>query len=554
LKLWSGALLVGVALLTAAACGGDEEEGAGTTTPTTATAQKGGTLKVNLEGDTDYVDPALAYYQVSWQFEYATGVKLLNYPDKPAPEGSTLQPEGAVAMPTVSQDGKTYTFKVKPGFRFSPPSNAEVTARSYVRALERALNPKQQSPAASFVKDIVGAEAYLDGKADSISGVKVNGDQLAITLTQAAPDFIARIAMPFFMAIPENTPISSSGLKQVASAGPYYISKWSPKRELILKRNPNYTGDRTANVDEIRYTVGVNQKQGQLMIEKSQADYAADGLPPAAQGSLAQRFGPSSQAAKDGRQQYFVNPALTVNYLALNTSRPLFKDVKLRQAVNYAIDRIALLRQSGAFAGEPTDQYLPPTINGYQNEEIYPFQPDVAKAKELAGTGSHGTAMLYTCNSPPCPERAQIVQANLEEIGIDVQIKQFDRSIQFQKEGVRGEPFDIADEGWIADYPDPYDFLNILLDGTNIQETNNVNFAYFNAPQWNTKLQEAAVMTGDERFERYGRLDVELARDAAPWAAWSIANNRDFFSERVGCQVYQPTYGMSLASLCMRSM
>ena len=159
-RAWAGVLAVGVALLTAAACGGDgDDESAGTTTAPTTPApagQQGGTMKVNLEADTDYIDPALAYYQISWQFGYATGVKLLNYPDKPAPEGATLQPEGATGMPIVSEDGKTYTFTIKPGYKFSPPSNDEVTAQSYVRALERALNPKQQSPAASFVRDIAG--------------------------------------------------------------------------------------------------------------------------------------------------------------------------------------------------------------------------------------------------------------------------------------------------------------------------------------------------------------------------------------------------------------
>lgn len=550
-RVWGGLLVVGAALLVAAGCGGDEDESAGTTT-TAPAAQQGGTLRVNLEDDTDYIDPALAYYQISWQFEYATGVKLLNYPDRPAPEGATLRAEGATALPTISEDGKTYTFTIKPGFKFSPPSNEEVTAQSYVRAIERALSAKQQSPAASFVRDIRGAQEFLDGKAKTISGITVSGDKLTITLTDVAPDFLARIAMPFFMAVPANTPVTSAGLKQVSTAGPYYVSKWTPNRQLVLTKNPNYTGDRAGNFDQIVYSVGVNQQQGLLQIQKGEADYAGDGLPPASQSNLARQFGPGSDAAKDGKQQYFVNPQLRVDYLAMNTSRPLFKDPKLRQAVNFAIDRTAILRQSGAFAGRPTDQYLPPLILGYEETDIYPFSPDVDKAKELAGGGQNRTAVLYTCNSSPCPERAQIIQANLAAIGIDVQIKQFDRSIQFQKEGIRGEPFDLADEGWIADYPDPYDFLNILLDGNNIQQTSNVNFAYFDDPAWNQRLQEAARLSGDERFERYGELDVELARDAAPWAAWSIANNRDFFAERVGCQVYQPIYGMSLGSLCIR--
>jgi ABC-type transport system substrate-binding protein len=541
----------------AAGCGGDDEETGGATTGATEgtgtpAAEQGGTLRINLQDDTDYTDPALAYYQVSWQYEYITGVKLLNYPDAPAPEGARLVAEGAEDLPVVSEDGKTYTFTIRDGFTFSPPSNQPVTAEAYVRAFERALDPRQQSPAASFARDIVGAQDYLDRKADSISGIEVDGNTLTIRLTDVAPDFLARVAMPFFMAVPPDTPVDSRGLDKVASAGPYYVSEWTPRRQLVLERNPNYDGDRVANFDRIVYTVGVDLQQGVLLIRNGEADYAGDGLPPAANGELGDEFGPESDAAEEGLQQYFVNPALTINYLGLNTSRDLFGDVATRQAVNHAIDRTSILRQSGAYAGTPTDQYLPPLIEGYTDEDIYPFTPDVDTAKELLGEGFSGTAVLYTCNAGSCPERAQIVQANLAAIGIDVEIKTFERAVQFQKEGTRGEPFDIADEGWIADYPDPYDFINILLDGNNIQATNNVNFSYFDDPEWNRRMVEAARLSGDERYTRYAELDVELARDAAPWAPTFISNNRDFFSKRIGCQVYQPVYGMSLAPLCIR--
>jgi ABC-type transport system substrate-binding protein len=554
---WAGVLLAGLALGIAAGCGGDDDgEAGGTTGATEGTgtpaAQQGGTLRINLQDDTDYTDPALAYYQVSWQFEYMTGVTLLNYADAPAPEGARLIPEGAEDLPVVSDDGKTYTFTIRDGFEFSPPSNEPVTAQSYVRAFERALDPKQQSPGASFARDIVGAQEYLDGKADSISGITVDGNTLTFELTEVAPDFLSRVAMMFFMAVPADTPISPKGLNTVPAAGPYYVSSRTPARQFVLEKNPNYTGDRVANFDRIVYTVGVDLQQGLLQIRNGQADYAADGVPPASNGELGDQYGADSDAAANGLQQYFVNPALTVNYLALNTSRDLFGDVAPRQAVNYAIDRLSILRQSGAYAGTPTDQYLPPLVEGYKDEDLFPMTPDVDKAKELLGEGFSGQAVLYTCNAGSCPERAQIIQSNLAAVGIDVEIKTFERAVQFSKEGTRGEPFDIADEGWIADYPDPYDFINILLDGNNIQATNNVNFAYFDEPEWNQKMVEAAKLSGDERYARYGDLDIELARDAAPWAATFISNNRDFFSERIGCQVYQPIYGMSLAPLCVR--
>ncbi len=545
-----GALATGVVLLAAAGCGGSGEKG-GTGTETAAPS-RGGTVRVNLASDTDYTDPALAYYSVSWQFEYATALKLLNYPDAPAPAGSRLQPEAAVALPNVSPDGKTYTFTIRDGFRFSPPSNERVTAASFKAALVRVLNPKMQSPGASFLSDIAGAEAFRNGKAKSVSGIQVEGDTLTITLVDVAPDFLSRIAMPFFAAIPVSTPLNPAGEKQIPSAGPYFIEKWVPKRQLVLARNPNYGGDRPANADRIVYTVGVNPAQGLLQIKKGQADYAADGIPPSAHGELGPEYGPGSQAAKEGAQQYFVNPTLAFRYLALNTDRPLFADAKLRRAVNYALDRALLIRQRGAYAGRPTDQYLPYGLAGFRDEQIYPLErADVAAARELAA-GAKGKAVLYTCNQAPCPETAQIIQANLKEIGIDVVIKQFERAVQFQKQGVRGEPFDIAFDGWQADYADPYDFVNVLLDGSRIQKANNVNFSYFDDPAFIEKMHAAARLSGDERLRAYGELDVELARDAAPLAAWVNDNDRDFFSSRIGCQGYQPIYAMDLAALCVR--
>lgn len=549
--LWVLALVVGLALLGAAGCGGDGEEAATTTTETAVAPQPGGTAKFNLKSDTDYTDPALAYYQVSWQFLHATCAKLLNYPDKPVPEGSQLQPEVAEGMPEVSADGKTYTFTIRSGFKFSPPSTEEVTAETFKFVIERNLHPKMASPAASFSKDIVGATEFNEGKAKSVSGVTVDGNKLTIKLTQVAPDFLSRIAMPFFCAIPLGTPVNPKGEELVPMAGPYYITKRIPSRTFELARNPNYTGDRPALLDKVTYTVGVDENQGILQIEKGQADYAADALPPAAHSRLNDEYGADSEPGKAGKQQYFVNPALIFSYFALNTTRPIFKDVATRQAVNFAIDRPAISRQSGAFAGSLTDQYLPPGVEGFRDAEIYPLDaPDVDRANELMG-GKKGTAVIYTCNAGSCPKRAQVVQANLAEIGIDVEIKQWERAVQFQKEGTKGEPFDIADEGWIADYPDPFDFINILLDGTNITAQNNVNFSYFADPAYIEKMHAAAQLDGDERFSTYGDLDIDLATNAAPLASYQNDNNRDFFSARIGCQVYQPIYGMIINTLCI---
>jgi ABC-type oligopeptide transport system substrate-binding subunit len=537
----------------AAGCGSSSDSATGTSTDTTATttpASTGGTARYTLASDVDYTDPALAYYSASWNIEYATCAKLLNYPDTAGIAGATLQPEVAESMPTVSNGDKTYTFTVRDGFKFSPPSGAAVTAMTFKKVIERDLSKAMNSPAQSFAGDIVGAKEFTAGTAKELSGVKVDGNKISITLVKPAPDFLSRIAMPFFCAVPENTPINPNGVVAPAAAGPYYIKSRTPSRQIVLAKNPNYGGDRKTTLDGMIFNVGEPATAALLDAKSDKVDWIADGLPPTAHQELARDYGPTSQAAKDGKQRYFVNPSLSFRYLALNTSRPLFSNLKLRQAVQYAINRPALLAQRGASAGQPTDQYLPPGVPGYVDENIYPINgPDLKKAKELAGD-IHEKAIMYTCDQSPCPETAAIVKENLKAIGIDVEVRQFARAIQFSKEGTKGEPFDIAFEGWQADYPDPYDFLNVLLDGRTIKDANNVNFSYLDDPAVNAKLDAAAATTGSDRTASYAKLDAELVRDVSPLVAWGVDNDRDFFSSKVGCILHHAVYGIDIATMC----
>ena len=146
-------LAVGAGLLAATAAAGSS--GSNGPDAKNAPAQTGGTFRVSLNTDLDYVDPALAYYTVSWSIEYATCAMLMNYPDKPAPQGSRLIPEVAQGFPTISKNGKVYTFNLKKTYRFS--NGAKITAANYAAAINRDLNPKMASPAQPFIEDIVGA-------------------------------------------------------------------------------------------------------------------------------------------------------------------------------------------------------------------------------------------------------------------------------------------------------------------------------------------------------------------------------------------------------------
>ena len=459
-------LATGASLLAATATAGSS--GSSRAAASSAPAQKGGTFRYSLDTDIDYVDPALAYYSLSWQIEYATTAMLMTYPDAPAPRGSRLVPEVSHGSPKISQDGTTYTFTLKSGYRFS--NGKRVTSANYAAAINRNLNPKMASPAQPFVEDIVGAKAVIDGKATKASGVTTpNATTLRIRLTERAPDLLSRLAMPFFAPIPTNMPINPDGVgAPVLGTGPYYIAKWEPRRTITLLPNRFYKGPRPHNVNRIEYDIGLPLQTIRLNIESNATDFGP--VPPAAHAELGQKYG----VRKASPGQYFVNPSANFRYLAMNHDRPLFGgsasgNVGLKKAVNNAIDRIAMINQRGAYGGVINDQYMPPTMRGFKNAAIHPSRPNVSRARSLArGNTRGGRGVFYTCNTGPCIPTAQIVQDNLKAIGLELEIKTFPRAVQVTKSGTRGEPFDLSLEAWHMDYFDPYDFI-FLLDGTTIR-------------------------------------------------------------------------------------
>ena len=356
-------------------------------------APDGGTLRIVSSSDVPFMDPALGD---DYQLGYATCAQLLNYPDKAGLAGSLLTPEVAQSLPARSPDGKTYTFKIRPGFRFSPPSNEPVTAQTFKATIERTLNPGTHSYYAHFLDDIVGAGAYMSGKASHIAGVIAKGDTLTVRLLAPAPDFLARISQPSAScAVPSDTPVSRKGENMIPSAGPYYVTSYTPHQGIVLMRNPNYHGRRPHHFARIELSVGISPKRAISEIEAGLADYtgvgslwSASAARAAHASRLAARYGPGSAAAARGAQQYFASPAAQLDYFVLNTHRPLFSDVRMRQAVNYAINRRALAQRGDRFhplPADPTDHYLPPGMPGFRDAHVYPMTPDVAQGPE-AGT------------------------------------------------------------------------------------------------------------------------------------------------------------------------
>ena len=499
------------------------------------------TFRVVVSFGVNAVDPALNFIGGAGPpVASAVCANLYAYPDAGGAPGGQLVPDVAAGPPRVSRDGRTYTFTVRRGFRFD--TGAPVRAANFAAAINRDLDPQMSSPGAAYLTDVVGAQSVLAGTAKSASGVRAHEYTLSIRLKAPAPDLPARLATSYFCSIPTTTKDDPHGVTP-PTAGPYYVFHLD-STSIVLRRNPYYHGPRARNPAQIVYELSQPLDALPLEVERGNADYGI--ISPLATDAVAKQY-PS---------QFHTAPGALILCLALNNDRPLFKDnLALRRAVNYAIDRKALVAAYGNFVvSRPTDQYLPPTMPGFRDAKIYPlFKPNLAKAKALAaGHLRSGKAIMYTRSATPTAlARAQIVQYDLAKIGLVVEIRV---SPTPGASGIRGEPFDIVDSG--CAFPvdmDPASILDASFDGRFLRPTGNTNVAYFDDPKFNRRFAVAARLRGRARDRAYGRLDVDLARDGAPAVAYGVGQQTAFVSKRIGCVKLNPLNGLALGAVCLTS-
>jgi ABC-type transport system substrate-binding protein len=511
-----------------------------------ANAREGGTFRIaDGSGLFNTIDPALVSTFTEGEILRPTCGSLISFPDKKLPGGLRIEPELAQGYPVVSQRGKTYTFTIRKDARFS--SGEAVLARDFVHALERVLDPALKAQAAVYFMDVVGAREMLAGKATSLRGAVANGRKLVFHLVRPVPDFTVGLAGPpaSLCAVPANLPADPEGAKApLVSAAPYFVAEYVPGERVVLERNRFYKGPRH-HVD--RFAVDLGADAGALLgqLQRDAIDYAFG--PPTfltdQAAMLAKRYGVN-------KSQFLVVPATGVRMFALNTSRPLFRgNVELRLGVNFAVDRKALTRELGAYAGTISDQFLTPAMPGYRKVRIYPLGgPDLRRARAFAkGHTRSGRAVLYTTDFPVNVAQAQILRENLKKIGIRLTVKQFPISLLFEKLSKPGEHFDIGRISWTG-LSDP-GFLSFLFDGRSIGDPQSGNWSYLDSPTVNRKLDAASRLTGAARYRAYGELDVVLSRDHAPAIPYGVPNALTFVSANTGCAVVNPT--LDLTAVCL---
>jgi ABC-type transport system substrate-binding protein/streptogramin lyase len=499
-------------------------------------------------------DPSTARLdEQNQQLFYAVCANLLNYPDARGAEGARLRPELATAMPTVSSDRRTYTFHIRRGVRFSPPSNELVTAATFRHTFERALSPKLQGPpGAQLASDIVGVRAFRAGRAAHISGISARGNTLSFTLRRPSGDFLERISMFTFCPVPRSQRVVPSGLTgPIPSLGPYYPFKMNDAYTVLL-RNPNYVGSRPRRSARIVFSFGTPTPQAVADANKGKTDLLPgdfDQYSPLAPGGLLDRsYGPRSSAAAKGDQRYFREPAPYVRLAVLNTGRPLFRSARLRRAVSYAIDRSDRSVPSTFEAG-PADQIVPPAVRGFPAGRIYPLAgPNLAEARRLAGHRSRHAILYAPCGFGDAPIAA-LIRSDLAKIRIKVSIVTTQACpSRYTPRSKRADLLLAGLGSPLLSDPEPF-FDQALARG---RYGSTLGPGPWNTHAFRARVDRARALAGPARIAAYSRLDTELMR-AAPIVVFGTFVYQEFVSPKVGCRLFQGAYGfLDLGALCLR--
>jgi peptide/nickel transport system substrate-binding protein len=503
-----------------------------------AAAKDGGTITVGFyhDGYWDSIDPNLWYGLSTWEVGRQTCVPLVWYPNAGGKAGSQLVPGVAAAMPTVSDKGLTYTFTLRSGLKFS--NGAPLTAEDYKYTFYRmdVVNPD----AADIFAAIKGTDAVVAGKAKEVSGITASGDQLVFHLSQANGGFLQSLSLQFTCPVPNGTPTKRDESGKIPSNGPYMITSYDPGRELDFERNPNFdpaTGAK-GHADKLVFDLALDESQALQKLKVGEIDLTFDPLPPA-DGQLA-----LTDPSLKGR--VFKNSSPSLTYMWMNTDVAPFNNAKVRQAVNYAVDRTQIGKVvGGKTAAVTTDQILPPSLAG-DSPRIYPLLSNLAKARALmkqSGIKLPLTTTLDTPSTAGFPAIAQVIQADLKQIGINLKLNVATQTVLSAASGKRANHRPAGFSVWTQDYPDAGDWLP-LLDPRFVEQGGQK--ARFHVGSLTPTFVKIEKESGAKRQSDYQKLATKLMRDYAPWVPLFDQVITQATSSKVTGYTWQPQVGLAV--------
>jgi peptide/nickel transport system substrate-binding protein len=510
-----------------------------------------GTLRVLDQADVEALDPGVAYGAADLALLRGLVRTLYSF-DSARQDSSALDPVPDLASEpyTLSNDRRTYTFKIRRGVRYAPPSDATVQPQDFIYAVEREFDPHQRThspnPYASLIE---GVAEFAAGKAKTISGMQAVGDDvLRVTLREPASDFPSILTLPFFSPVPEkyahNYQLGEDYAKHLLASGPYALAKYSPGELIELVRNQNWDPQsdplRKAWVDRVQVSIGANETAIQDAIEQGAVDLNLDLTPPP--NADLQRLGKGG----DLQGQSGIKTTGCVRYLTLQTDSGPTANPLVRKAINLAIDKRALvLELGGAFAGDPASTVLSPTLGGY---EKYPdpygttdFRGDPVAARALLNQAGYPNGLTLNYVGPSTgkgPAALGVLQTSLAHAGIRLHPKLYDGykvytdSLQLQS---KKDEHQIGLARWCPDIPGngARSFIGVLLDGRKITPKANNNYGDYNNPGVNAMIDQAyATEDPLRRNSLWGQIDRKIMDDA-PWVPLIYEKQTYFWSSRV---------------------
>ena len=410
----------------------------------------------------------------------------------------------------ISEDGRVYTFHLRPDAKFH--DGKPVTAHDVQWSLERATNPLTESPVADqYLGDIVGVKEKLAGDVLTISGVRfIDEHTIEITIDEAKSYFLAKLTYPTgFVLDKENVEENPrQWFREPNGTGPFRLTEYRVGETLKLGRNEHFHLG-PPKLEEVEFILSGGTSM--LMYENDEIHVAGVGL-----ADLDRLNDPNNELYAELKT---APASFSVNYIGLNVTEPPLDDVKVRQALNFAIDKQEIASIVLGDLVEPADGILPPNFPGY-DQQVRGYDYDPARAKQLLEESKYGGDLE---NIPPITittpgsfganvslDMEVILQMWERNLGITAEFQQTEYAT-FLKDLHKGR-FQMFDIGWIADYPDPENFLDVLFHSNSVN-----NHTHYSNPDVDELLMKARVETDTTaRYALYNEVE-QMILDDAPW-------------------------------------
>jgi peptide/nickel transport system substrate-binding protein len=505
-------------------------------------------LRASYASFPDYLDPQLAYTAEGWTAMYETYIPLLTYRHASGKAGGKVIPGLARSMPKITDGGRKYVLYLRKGLRYS--DGTPVRATDFEWTVERMF--RLYSGGFPFFLDIAGAERFLQTGKGGIQGIDADNrsGRISIRLKRPRGTFAYELATPFVALVPAGTPSHDLSADPPPATGPYEITSSQPGVGWSYERNPEWEGNARllpeipdGNVDRIKVTVTRNPFAQVRALENGQIDWMQNPPPSALLSGIKRRYGGT---------QFRMELTHSLYYFWMNMTKPPFDDIRVRRAVNYAVDAKALSRVYGGQLA-PTHQILPPGMQGYRRFDLYPH--NLAKARRLVTIANprDREITVWTDNEAPNNEAGVYYAQVLRELGFRVHLKVLGAGFYFTAIGRSGRAnLDTGWSDWFEDYPHPNDFFQPLLAGGSILPRYSSNFSQINAPRLNRRI--AGLRQRPRVAEAgYAALDKSYMK-LAPIVPYGTRLLSTFVSKRVDLDkvVWSQTFGTDISSLRFR--